>query len=162
MTAFDHATAGAPAPSTPFDPSVSTMNAQSDGSSRVAVRVAPRVYLPPVAFAPTVVVAPARDRQVWRDRQELEVGDEWADFTMNVDRRGTQLLLEVQEGPARLSFAEVVFDNGDTQVVDFTDGVHPPGLYGLLDFADGRKVDHVRLVARATDDEATIAVRLIA
>ncbi len=35
-----------------------------------------------------------------------------------------------------------------------------PGLYPLLDFADGRKVDHVRMVARARSDEAKVALKM--
>lgn len=128
---------------------------------RVAVRVAPRVYLPPVAFGAAVVVAPKGDVQVWREGEQLDADDEWTDFTLNVDRRGSKLLLEVQDGPAQISFAEVVFDNGDTQVVDFADGVHPPGLYSLLDFENGRKVDHVRVVAKAEDDASEISLRLL-
>jgi len=129
--------------------------------ARVAVRVAPRVYLAPVVFAPAVVPVPAADLQVWRDHEGLEREDEWTDFTLNVDSRGTKLLLEVTEGDARISFAEVVFDNGDAQVVDFDDRVHEPGLYSLLDFRDGRKVDHVRVVAQAEDEESEIALRLL-
>jgi hypothetical protein len=35
-----------------------------------------------------------------------------------------------------------------------------PGLYPLLDFRDGRKVDHVRLVARAKSDNARVVLKL--
>jgi hypothetical protein len=125
------------------------------------VRVAPRVYLRPVTFAAAVALAPKDDVQVWRDGGQLAADDEWTDFTLNVDRRGSRLLLEVEDGPAQISFAEVVFDNGEAQVVDFDDGVHPPGLYSLLDFEDGRKVDHVRLVAKAGSEESEIALRLL-
>jgi hypothetical protein len=45
-------------------------------------------------------------------------------------------------------------------VVDFNDRVHRPGFYSLLDFADGRKVDHVRLVARAVSADARLALLL--
>lgn len=128
---------------------------------RVAVRVTPRVYLSPVVFGATVVAVSERDAQVWRDSEQLEADDEWTEFTLNVDKRGTRLLLEVQGGPAQISFAEVVFENGDTQVVDFADGAHPPGIYSLLDFKDGRKVDHVRVVAKAEDDESQIGLRLL-
>jgi hypothetical protein len=128
---------------------------------RVAVRVAPRVYLPPVVFGATVVALPAADVQVWHEGETLARDEEWTDFTLNVDRRGSRLLLEVEKGPAQLSFAEVVFDNGDTQVVDFDDRVHAPGVYTLLDFADGRKVDHVRVVAKAEGKSTRIALRLI-
>jgi hypothetical protein len=129
--------------------------------ARVAVRVAPRVYLSPVVFGATVVAVPDAELQIWRDSEGLERDDEWTDFSIDVDRRGTKLLLEVGEGDARISFAEVVFDNGEAQVVDFDDRVHRPGLYALLDFRDGRKVDHVRVVAKAEDTESELGLRLL-
>jgi hypothetical protein len=50
-------------------------------------------------------------------------------------------------GVARLRFAEVAFENGDVQVVDFEEHTRPPGLYRVLDFRDGRQVKTVRLLA---------------
>jgi hypothetical protein len=129
--------------------------------ARVAVRVTPRVFLPPVVFGAAVVAAPDTDVQVWHGGEQLEGEDEWTQLTLNVDQGGTRLLLEVEDGPAKISFAEVVFDNGEAQVVDFADGAHQPGIYSLLDFPRGRKVDHVRVVATAVDDETGITVRLL-
>jgi len=129
----------------------------------VAFRVVPRVYLPAVTFGAVVLAtAPARDGVVWEDSEELEKDDDWTEFGFNVDKRGTALLFEIEDGPAQVSFAEVVFDNGETQVVDFADGQHKLGTYSLLDFKDGRKVDHVRVVAKASGKETEISVRLIA
>jgi hypothetical protein len=129
----------------------------------VAVRVAPRVFLPPVVFGAVVVAStPAADTVVWHGSEDLERDDEWTEVTMNIDHRGRALLLEVGGGEAQVSFAEVVFENGDTQVVDFADRQHRTGLYNLLDFKDGRKVDHVRVVAKSVGDEAQITVRLLA
>ncbi len=81
----------------------------------------------------TVVVAarPAGASLAWEDAETIEREDDWA---------------------------EVVFENGDAQVVDFAEKTHGPGLYELLDFRDGRKVDHVRMVARAKGDEARITL----
>jgi hypothetical protein len=132
------------------------------GAPRVAVSVAPRVFLPPVVFGAVVVAAPARNVQVWREAEEIDRDEGWTELTMNVDRRGDRLLLGVDEGPAQISFAEVVFENGDTQVVDFADRLHRQGLYSLLDFRDGRKVDHVRVVARAPRGETEISLHLLA
>jgi len=69
------------------------------------------------------------------------------------------LFLEVK-GRAQVNFAEVVFDNGETQVVDFNDANLRTGVYQLLDFRDGRKVDHVRLVADAKSADAKLIVRM--
>ena len=127
----------------------------------VAFRVAPRLFLPPVVFGAVVVAAPAPAVRVWRDAADLDRDDDWTEFTMNVDKRGSKLLLEVDKGPAQISFAEVVFDNGETQVVDFADKLHPQGIYSLLDFKEGRKVDHVRIVAKAAGDSTAISLHLL-
>ena len=126
------------------------------------IRVAPRAYLAPVVFGAVVVASlpPARAR-VWTASESLDREDGWTDFSMDIDRRGNRLLLEIEKGPARLSFAEVVFDNGEAQVVDFNDKVHAKGIYSLLDFANGRKVDHVRVVASAAGNETAIRVHLV-
>jgi hypothetical protein len=129
---------------------------------RVAVRVAPRVYLPHVAFAAVAVSAPVASARAWRDSEDLDREDGWTEFTLNVDRRGSGLLLGIDKGAAQISFAEVVFENGDTQVVDFSDKVRATGTYSLLDFKDGRKVDHVRIVAKADTRTTEIALHLVA
>src|SRR5438034_959655 len=124
------------------------------------VRVAPRLYLAPVVFAATVVALPAVTD--WRGTEGLDRDDGWTDFTMNIDKRGRELLLQIDHGAAQISFAEVVFENGETQVVDFNDHVHRTGTYSLLNFKDGRKVDHVRVVAKADRDDTNITVHLVA
>src|ERR1041385_7300659 len=73
----------------------------------VTVRVAPRVYLAPVVFTAAVVSSVPRNPQNWRGTETLEREDGWTDFTMNVDRRGGQMLLEIGPGAAQVSFAEV-------------------------------------------------------
>ena len=131
--------------------------------ARVVVRVRPATYLAPVVFAGVVVAvatAPAREIIVWEDAETITKDEDWTEFTLNCDSRGTRLWLEVRAGRAQFDWAEVVFENGDTQVVDFRERTHPPGLYSLLDFRDGRKVDHVRLVARAKSDEARIVLMM--
>ena len=125
------------------------------------VRVAPRVYLAPVVFGAVVVASiPPASARPWTEAALLDREEGWTDFTMNVDRRGTGMLLQIDKGAAQLSFAEIVFENGDTQVVDFNDKVHRAGTYSLLDFRDGRKVDHVRVVAQSTTRETEIRLHL--
>jgi hypothetical protein len=123
------------------------------------VRVTPRAYLAPVVFGAVVVASLPANRD-WHGTEVLEREDGWTDFTMNVDRRGTKLFLEVDRGAAQVSFAEVVFENGEVQVVDFNDRVHRTGLYELLDFRSGRKVDHVRVIAKASTRETEIKLHL--
>jgi hypothetical protein len=122
------------------------------------VRVAPRVYLAPVTFG--VVAASIPAHRSWNGSETIERADGWTDFTMNIDRRGTKLFIEIDRGAAQLSYAEVVFDNGEAQVVDFNDRVHRTGVYELLDFRNGRKVDHVRVVAKADTKQSLITLHL--
>lgn len=124
----------------------------------VVVRVRPAVFLPVVVWRPAVIARPASDRIVWQDAEELDRKDDWSELTLNSDQRGDRVYLDVVSGKAQFDFAEVVFENGDCQVVDFNEKTHGKGFYLLLDFKDGRKVDHVRLVARARTKEATIAL----
>jgi hypothetical protein len=128
--------------------------------ARRAVVVAPALFLAPVVWTAAVVTLPDRDRVVWEDAETIAKDDDWTEFTLNVEDRGERLLIEVA-GRAQLNFAEVVFDNGDAQVVDFDEKTHGSGVYSLLDFKDGRKVDHVRMVARAKSDEARIVLRMV-
>jgi hypothetical protein len=128
--------------------------------ARVVVRVAPAVFLAPLAWRATVVAAPAADVLIWQDGETLEKEADWTEFTLSVNGRGRALYLEILGGKAQIQFAEVVFENGEAQVVDFKEATEKPGFYALLDFADGRKVDHVRMVARAKDDETRIVLKL--
>ncbi|HEX6179447.1 MAG TPA: hypothetical protein VF057_13880 [Thermoanaerobaculia bacterium] len=123
------------------------------------VRVRPAVYLAPVVFT-SVRVNGIPSVRVWSDGEELEREDGWTEFTFDVDRRGDRLLLQIEDGAAAISFAEVVFENGETQVVDFDDKVRSVGTYSVLNFANGRKVDHVRMVARAVRESSEITLHL--
>lgn len=122
---------------------------------RAAVVVTPGVYLAPLVWKPAIVTLPAGTDLVWEDAETLNKDDDWTEFTLNVNNTGRRMFLKI-EGTAQLNFAEVVFANGDAQVVDFDEKVRGAGVYSLLDFADGRKVAHVRMVARAKTDEARI------
>ncbi len=127
---------------------------------RVTIRVAPVRFLAPVVWAAVVVAAPAAHELAWEDAQDLAAANGWTDFSLTADQTGRKLFIEVAHGTVSLNFAEVVFENGDTQVVDFAEHAHGPGFYSLLDFADGRKVDHVRMVARADSETARLVLRM--
>jgi len=110
---------------------------------------APLVFVAPVMFAAVAVAAlPPRDRLIWEDAETITRKEDWVDCNFGVDRRGDALLLAV-DGRAQLDFAEVAFENGQVQVVDFQERTHRSGLYELLNFADGRHVKTVRLLARS-------------
>jgi hypothetical protein len=124
------------------------------------VRVAPVVFLAPVVWTAAVLAVPAGKTVVWSRSERLEKDEEWVDFSLDCDHRGDAMFVDI-EGRAQLNFAEVVFDNGDTQVVDFKEYTRGPGHYSLLKFRDGHRVDHVRMVARARSPEARITLDLV-
>ena len=125
---------------------------------RAAYRVDARIFLPPVIWAPVVVTRPAPAAVVWEDGEAFARAEDWTEFTLNADTRGSRLLLSVEQGRVQFDFAEVVFDNGETRVVDFNRATQHEGTYPLLDFRDGRKVDHVRIVARSMSQRAHVAL----
>lgn len=124
-------------------------------------RVAPRVFLPLVTWAgvaTTVVVG--SDLLVWEDGENLLQEEDWAEFSLNCENTGTKLWLQVVSGRVRFDWAEVVFENGEAQVVEMQEYIRDPGLYLLHDFANGRLVDHVRIVARAETPEARVVLKM--
>ena len=128
---------------------------------RVTYRVAPVVYLAPVTWRGVVArTGPRPDVLVWQDAETLYGDEGWTELTLNAESRGTRLWLEVTEGRIQFDWAEVTFDNGDSRVVDMKEWTRGAGYYELLDFRDGRRVDHVRLVARARSDEARVALEM--
>jgi hypothetical protein len=128
--------------------------------SHTPVRVAPATYLAPVVWHPLVVPRPAPDQLVWRDGDHLARTDDWTEMTFNTVSRGTRLFLEVESGRVQIQFAEIVFANGKTTVVDFQESTPEQGFYPVLDFKEAKDVDHVRLVARAKSDAARVLVHL--
>src|SRR5207253_1616976 len=57
------------------------------------VRVQPHVYIGSVAFGAVVVAQPRPDRRVWTAAERLDRADGWTELTLDVDRRGSGLLL---------------------------------------------------------------------
>lgn len=127
---------------------------------RVAIRVAPRIYLAPIVIRPVVVVAPAPRLVVWHQVEQFEPADEWTDVSFAVGGSGSHLYFEVGGAPARVSFAEVVYADGETQVVDFDDQPYSPGYYSVVTLEQPRPVDHVRVVAFADGAAASLSFHL--
>ena len=126
---------------------------------RTVVVNAPRVYAPVVTWTPAVASLPELDVLVWQDTGTIENDEGWVDMNFGVDSLGNALFLDVN-GRAQISFAEVTFANGNVQVLDFNERTHGSGVYRLFDFADGRHVSTVRLLAKSESDEAKLAVYL--
>ena len=141
------------------------------GGGRVFVQ--PRVFLPAIVFGGVIVGHRyergyrhddgrfySRDSLVWQDTETLYREDEWTEFTLDCNARGTKLWFEILEGRVQVDWAEIVFENGEVQVVEFPERTLAPGLYQLLDFRDGRRVDYVRMVAQASSREAQLTLWL--
>lgn len=140
----------------------------------VRPHIAPRVFLPPVVFGGVVVGLRherrygrdddrgrhgySRERLVWQDTETLYREDEWTEFTLDCNARGTKLWFEVLEGRVKADWAEVVFENGEVQVVEFSEHSLGRGIYELLDFRQGRRVDYVRMVAQTPNQEARLTL----
>jgi hypothetical protein len=124
-------------------------------------RVLPRTFLAVVAWTGTLAaVGPRADILVWEDGATLAADEEWIEIGLNCESRGAKLWLEIVNGRVRFDWAEVVFGNGDAQVVEMHEHVRGPGFYPLLDFADGREVDHVRLIARSETPQARVVLKM--
>lgn len=150
----------------------------------VRVRITPRIFLPPVFFGGVIIdqrpyVDPGyypdrrryyddryrnryydRNRLSWYDSELLYGQDGWAEFTLECNAYGQKLWFEVRDGRLRVDWAEVVFETGEAQVVDFSERSLGPGVYPLLDLRGGRRIDHVRMVAEATTRQAEVILRL--
>jgi len=126
---------------------------------RAVVVGAPLVFLPGLTWRPSVVALPARDRLVWQDSETISQEEEWVETNFGIDASGDALFLDI-DGKAKLNFAEITFANGNVQVVDFNEQTHGTGIYKLLDFADGRHVSTVRILAKSESDDTKLAVYL--
>ncbi len=126
---------------------------------RAVVVTGRRVFLPPVAWRSTIVALPTNDRLVWQDSETIENDEGWVDTNFGIDESGNALYLDIN-GDARLNFGEVTFANGNVQVVDFNEQAQKTGIYKLLDFADGRHVKTVRLLAKSETERSKLVVYL--
>jgi hypothetical protein len=119
----------------------------------------PLVYLPALAWRPVVVALPPRERVVWTDTETITRDEEWVDTNYGVDASGDALYLDLS-GKTKLNFAEVTFDDGHVQVVDFKEETHDPGVYKLLDVNSSQHVATVRILAKSESDDTKLSVYL--
>ncbi len=126
-----------------------------------------RVVVPArLRFAPVVVwnrstyTLPPRDRVSWEDTDTIRRGEDWVDTHLSVNASGDRLLLNVR-GRVQVDFAEVYFENGDVQVVDFHEETLNTGSVPLLDFRNGRRVDSVRVIARSLSGQSKLSALLV-
>jgi hypothetical protein len=100
------------------------------------------------------------DGLVWENTAIVTREDEWTELVSGCDAQGRKIYLEIIGGKLQADWAEVVFADGEAQVVDFGEKTHGAGLYELIRIADGRKVDHVRMVARTRGDETRVTLKM--
>jgi hypothetical protein len=117
------------------------------------------VFLPALRWTAAVASIPTGEHLLWEDSTTIERDEGWVDTNFGIDNSGTSMFLELN-GSALLNFAEVTFANGDVQVVDFNENTRGTGVYKLLDFAQGRRVMTVRLLAKSESAETKLAVYL--
>jgi hypothetical protein len=123
----------------------------------VNVRV---VYMPaPIIWRSVAIGRLPYEHWAWEDSEVLRRWEGWTDVVLDVNDRGRSLYLELR-GPTQLDFAEVVFSDGRAQAIDFRQQTPRNGIYELMDFRHGRRVDYVRLVARAIAPSVRISVRM--
>lgn len=137
----------------------SSLNVIVHPARRVVAVGPPLRFLPVVTFAAVAVRLPARERLVWQDTERIHKDEDWVESNFGVDDRGDALFLQV-DGRVQLNFADVTFENGDVQVVDFNEKPHGSGVYRLYDFPGVRTVKTVRIVARARSEDATLRLYL--
>ncbi|MEO2194950.1 MAG: hypothetical protein ABGY72_02505 [bacterium] len=126
---------------------------------RTVVVSSPLTYLPVIAFAAVVATVPARERLRWQDTDTIDRDEEWVECNFGIDDRGSELFLQV-DGRAQFDFADITFNNGEVQVVDFNEKTYSNGVYTLLDFRGQRLVKTARLVAQSKSAETTLRVYL--
>lgn len=136
-----------------------TLNVVVRAPRRTVVVTAPLVFLPVIALTASVVSLPPRERLVWEDTDTLLRDEDWVESNFGVDDRGDALYLQVQ-GRMQLNFAEVTYENGEVQVVDFNDREHADSIFRLYEIPGVRNVKTVRLVARARSEEAVLRLYL--
>ena len=115
------------------------------------------VFLPAVIFAGAVMSLPSRERLIWEDSESFRQNEGWVESNFGVDNNGNALYFDLN-GRAELNYADVTFHNGEVQTVDFEEKTFTTGTYRLLDFADGRHVKTVKILARARTEQAKITV----
>src|SRR5256885_4749681 len=125
--------------------------------ARRAVLVrAPLRYLPALTWRAAFVTLPPRERIVWQDTETITRDEEWVDTNYGVDGNGNALFLHLN-GKAQLNFAEVTYENGNVQVVDFNEESHSAGTYKILDLGGGEHVMTVRVLAKSESDDTKLA-----
>lgn len=126
---------------------------------RVVAVGAPLVFMPRLVWTPRIVTMPSSDRLVWQDNEEIDSDEGWVDTNFGIDDSGKALFIDLSN-KAALNFGEVTFANGQVQVVDFDAKTHGPGFYKFLDFADGRHVKTVRVLAKSESDATKLTMYL--
>jgi|SRR5436190_4610528 len=126
---------------------------------RTVVVHRPLVFLPALRWRAGIVPLPPKERIVWTDTETIGRDEEWVDTNYGVDASGSALYLDMS-GKTKLNFAEVAFDDGHVQVVDFNEETHEPGVYKLLDVKADQHVATVRILARSESDDSKLTVYL--
>jgi hypothetical protein len=107
-----------------------------------------------------VVAAPWPGDVTWQDSQRLDDPMMWAETDFDVNGSGENLVLAV-DGDVALDWAQIVFSDGETEVVDFRNSRTSTGSYGLWNWGENRQVDHIRVMARPVVPGSSVGVQLV-
>ena len=108
------------------------------------------VYARPVLWLPLFVSLPPRERLAWEDGETLQKYEGWTEVALDVNDRGDKLYLELT-GRTQLDWAEVVFGNGQAEVVDFS-AAHAPAGHLLAARLPRRTPGPLRAAARPREE----------
>lgn len=117
------------------------------------------IYLSTIPFAAVAMAAPPAERLSWQDTETIHLDEEWVDCNFGVDERGGAVFLQV-DGQAQLAFADVAYENGEVQVVDFEERIYANKTFRLYEIPGLRNVRTVRLLARARSEVTTLRLYL--
>lgn len=127
----------------------------SHADSGLALAVQPTVFLPLIVWVAVPLSGPVNN--LWEQERIVDPVDGWSELLYQVPAGGSSLVVRF-DNPIQFDFAEIVYQDGTTQALDLSGPARNPGLYGLAPLDPSRAVDHLRVIAQATDSVAYLQI----
>ncbi len=119
--------------------------------------VEPTTFLPVTVWSAVMLPRTGPLNRLWEQEQIVDPVDGWSELIYQVPQGGSSLVMNFNF-PIQFDFAEIVYQDGLVQTVDLAGPSRAPGAYTLADLDPTRLVDHVRIIAEATDSVAYLQV----